>query len=111
MKITVLAYRETETDTDKKLDIVVRQVAEALEEGGHTVSIFGIHGDLGRLVTGLKRRKPDLIFNLMEGFGGDPFGAIPLVGALDLIGIPYTGGGPGEFYLQEDKVLSKKLLA
>jgi D-alanine-D-alanine ligase len=25
--------------------------------------------------------------------------------------VPYTGGGPGELYLQEDKALSKKLLA
>src|SRR4051794_24483937 len=99
MKITVLAYREQESD--KKLDVVVEQVEQALVEGGHTVSVFGIHGDLGRLVSGIKRRKPDLIFNLMEAFGGDIFGAIPLTGALDLIGVPYTGGGPGEFYLQE----------
>jgi D-alanine-D-alanine ligase len=109
MKITVLAYRESKQE--KLLDVVVEQVAAALRQGGHTVSIFGIHDDPARLITGLKRRKPELIFNLMETFGDTLWGAVPAVGAIDLLGFPYTGGGPGEFYLQEDKVLSKKLLA
>ena len=30
---------------------------------------------------------------------------------IELLEIPYTGGGPGEIYLQEDKALTKKLLA
>jgi D-alanine-D-alanine ligase len=47
----------------------------------------------------------------MEMFGNNLLGAIGVVGLLDLLGVSYTGGGPGEFYLQEDKVLSKKLLA
>ena len=34
-----------------------------------------------------------------------------VAGVLDLLQIPYTGGGPGELYLQEDKTLAKKLLA
>ncbi len=109
MKITVLAYLESEQE--KQLDVAVEQVADALRQSGQTVSVFGIHGNLGRLIAGLKRRKPDLIFNLMESFGDGLLGAVPVVGALDLLGVPYTGGGPGEFYLQEDKVLSKKLLA
>jgi D-alanine-D-alanine ligase len=28
-----------------------------------------------------------------------------------MLRLPYTGGGPGEYYLQEDKALTKKLLA
>src|SRR3954451_14789481 len=109
MKITVLHYLEAEGATE--YDMVVDQVAAALKKGGHTVSRLGIHGDLARLRSGLLRRKPDLIFNLMETFGDSQFGAIGVVGLLDLIGIPYTGGGPGEFYVQEDKVMTKKLLA
>ena len=34
-----------------------------------------------------------------------------VAGVLDLLQVPYTGGGPGEIVLQEDKALSKKLLA
>jgi D-alanine-D-alanine ligase len=38
-------------------------------------------------------------------------GVIGVAGVLDLLQIPYTGGGPGEIFLQEDKALTKKLLA
>ena len=47
----------------------------------------------------------------MDMFGDNLLGAVGLVGFLDLLGLPYTGGGPGEFYMQEDKALTKKLLA
>jgi D-alanine-D-alanine ligase len=57
------------------------------------------------------RRKPDLVFNLMETFRDGQLGAVGVVGFFDLLGIPYSGGGPGEFYIQEDKALSKRLLA
>ncbi len=109
MNITLLYYLDD--PNDRTPDMVVPQVEAALLEGGHKVSLLGIHGDLSKLSSGLRRRKPDLIFNLMESFGDSLFGAIGVVGVLDLLGIPYTGGGPGEFYLQEDKVLTKKMLA
>lgn len=47
----------------------------------------------------------------MEMFGRDLFGDVGLVGLLDLLEIPYTGGGPGELYLRQDKGLTKKMLA
>src|SRR5262249_40600234 len=92
-------------------DVVVGQVARALRQGGHSVSILGVHGDVKKLLRGLARRQPDLVFNLMDTFGDDQLGAVGLVGLLDLLKVPYTGGRPGEFYLQEDKTLTKKLLA
>jgi D-alanine-D-alanine ligase len=64
-----------------------------------------------KLLGGLNRRRPELVFNLMETFGDDPLGAVGVVGLLDLLELRYTGGGPGEFYLQADKALTKKLLA
>ena len=109
MNITVLHHLDKEND--KKHDVVVDQVAEALRQGKHKVSVLGVHGDVTRLRSGLTRRKPDLVFNLMETFGDSQLGAIGVVGFLDLLGLAYTGGGPGEFYIQEDKALSKKLLA
>jgi D-alanine-D-alanine ligase len=64
-----------------------------------------------RLVAGLSRRKPDLVFNLVEMFAENIFGDMAMEGFLDLIGLKYTGVGPGESYLTQDKALSKKLLA
>jgi D-alanine-D-alanine ligase len=109
MKITVLTHLEKENDTT--CDMVVDQVSAALRQGGHKVSLLGVHGDLLKLKNGLTRRKPDLVFNLMETFGDTELGAVGVAGLLDLLGLPYTGGGPGEIYIQEDKALTKKLLA
>jgi D-alanine-D-alanine ligase len=109
MKITVLGYLDKEGGSIA--DVVVDQVATALRRGGHKVGIFGVYGEPRLFVSGLLRRKPDLVFNLMEMFGDNLLGAVPVVGTLDLLGMTYTGSGPGEYFLQEDKALTKKLLA
>jgi D-alanine-D-alanine ligase len=109
MKITLLTYLEREDS--KKYDEVVGQVAGALRKNDHRVSVLGVHGDLKKLVSGLTRRRPDLVFNLMEMFDDNIFGDVDVVAVLDLLRVPYTGGGPGEIYLQQDKVLAKKVLA
>jgi D-alanine-D-alanine ligase len=108
MKITVLYYHEKD---DEEPDDVVGQVCRALKQNGHRVSTLGVYDDINKLRTGLTRRNPDLVFNLMETFGDSDLGAVGVVGLLDLVGLPYTGGGPGELYLREDKSLTKKLLA
>jgi D-alanine-D-alanine ligase len=108
MKVAILTYLERENAREH--DVVVNQVARALRKGGHRPSVLGVHGDVCKLVGGVRRRKPDLVFNLMETFGDDHLGAVGVAGLLDLLGVPYTGDGPGEFYLQEDKALTKKLL-
>jgi D-alanine-D-alanine ligase len=108
MRITVLTYIESEKA--RKRDPVVDQVLAALLAAGHDADVLGVHGDVHKLIGGLEEKRPELVFNLMEMFGDDFQGAIPVVGLLDLIKVPYTGGGPGEFYLQEDKAITKKLL-
>jgi D-alanine-D-alanine ligase len=109
VKITVLTWIEREGTAEH--DVVVDQVAAALDDLGHHVSILGVHDDLGRLVYELRTRRPELVFNLMEMFGDNLLGDVGVAGALDLLGIPYTGAGPGELYLRQDKALAKKLLA
>ncbi len=109
MKITVLTHLEKEES--RSVDPAARQVADALTAGGHAVSVLAVHDDVEKLVHGLSDPKPELVFNLMETFGKTQLGAVAVVGLLDLVGVRYVGGGPGEFYLQEDKGLTKKLLA
>jgi D-alanine-D-alanine ligase len=111
MKITVLTYLDSEDENSKEYDPVVPQVARTLRRLGHRVSVLGVHGDVKRLIGGLSRRRPDLVFNLMEMFGNNVFGDIPVTGLLDLLGVKYSGSGPGELYLSQDKGLTKKLLA
>lgn len=109
LRITILAYLEEEDA--KAPDIVVDQVASALRKAEHEVSVLGVHGDVRKLITGLYRRKPDLVFNLLETFGGNLRGDVAVAGLLDLVGLRFTGGGSGELYLRQDKGLAKKILA
>jgi len=109
LKVTILTYLDAEKQ--KEFDEVVPQIARALRKKGHRVSILGVHGDVKKLLFGLERRKPDLIFNLMEMFADNMFADIAVTGLLDLLGYRYTGSGPGDLYLGQDKALAKKLLA
>jgi D-alanine-D-alanine ligase len=109
MNICVLTYLESENA--RKRDVVVDQVAQALRELGHEARVLGVHGDAQKLLDGVTNPRPDLVFNLMEMFGKDYFGDVEVAGLLDLIDLPHTGGGPGEIYLQQDKALTKKILA
>ena len=93
MKITVLTYLD-DGENSKEYDPVVPQVARTLRKLGHRVSVLGVHGDVKRLVAGLSRRKPDLVFNLMEMFGENVFGDIPVTGLLDLLGWTTPGAVP-----------------
>lgn len=108
MNVAILAYLET---GERAPDVVMEQVKQALEGAGHTANVLTIHDDIVEIVEKVRAAKPDLVFNLVESFDNDMIGgSMGVAGVLDLLQIPYTGGGPGELYLQEDKSLSKKLL-
>ena len=110
LSITILAFVETEGATD--YDPTMDQVAAALQSRGHTATVLPFHGKLRQMIGDLRDRQPDLVFNLVENFGENVVGGLMgVTGVLDLLQLPYTGGGPGEIYLQEDKALGKKLLA
>jgi len=109
VKITILAYLDAGAE---KPDVAIEQVQQALDASGHETSLLTVHDDVSEIIDGLQKPKPDLIFNLLESFAADIIGGqMGVAGVLDLLQIPYTGGGPGELYLQEDKALAKKLLA
>lgn len=109
LRVTVLTYVEKEGSTE--YDPVVDQVAVALRERGHKVNVLGVHGDVDQFVSGLRAQKPQLVFNLVEMFGKNVLGDVSVAGALQLLGLRHTGGGPGELFLRQDKALTKELLA
>jgi D-alanine-D-alanine ligase len=109
VNITILTYVEREGS--EEYDVVVDQVAEALKAARNKVKVLCVHSDPVVLVEGIRRQRPSLVFNLMEMFGKQPLLDVASVGLLQLLCVRYTGGGPGEFYLQQDKALTKELLA
>jgi D-alanine-D-alanine ligase len=112
LKITVLTDGEESSRNGRRsFDPVVAQVAAALRRRDHQVSVLGVHGDVKKLLAGLGRRRPEMVFNLTESFGGRTGGDVLVAGLLEILGLRFTGGGPGELYLRQDKGLAKKVLA
>jgi D-alanine-D-alanine ligase len=107
MKITILADRYEDGTHDPAVD----QVDEALRQGQHKVSLLLVPDDPRAILRGLARRKPDLVFHLIEDFGDVEDSHVATAGLLDVLKLPYTGGGPGELFIRGNKGLAKKILA
>jgi D-alanine-D-alanine ligase len=107
MKITILADHYE----DGTHDPVVDQVEEALRQGKHTVSRLLVSDDVRAVVRGLARRRPDLVFHLIDDFGEVESASTATAGLLDAMKLPYTGSGPGDLFVRGNKSLAKKVLA
>ncbi len=86
------------------------EISEALTQLGHEPSYHVLDGSMQSL-NALCKCKADLIFNLTESFAGDDTKETNVAAYLDLVGIPYTGGGPHAHFLAQDKGLAKKMFA
>jgi D-alanine-D-alanine ligase len=60
---------------------------------------------------GLNKCGADLVFNLTESYAGDDTKEMNVAAYMDLIGLPYTGGGPHAHFLAQDKATAKKMFA
>lgn len=81
------------------------------EELGHEVRCLGIKGELGPIREAIKEFKPDIAFNLMEGFDDVSTWDQNVVAYLELLKMPYTGCNSRGLLIGRDKAVSKKLLA
>ena len=78
---------------------------------GHEVQVLGVHDDLGDIRRAATEWKPQIAFNLLEGFDDIVIFDQNVVSHLELLKLPYTGCNPRGLLLARDKALSKKLLA
>ena len=86
-------------------------VITTLRAQGHDVQPLGVHDDLGELRRAKEEFKPQIAFNLLEGFDDVTIFDQNVVSHLELLKLPYTGCNPRGLLLARDKSLSKKLLA
>jgi D-alanine-D-alanine ligase len=85
-------------------------VGRALTELGHPTDTLAVDLDLPALKSGLRARRPDLVFNLVEAIE-DSGQLVPLATALlDHLRIPYTGSGTEALLVTSNKVLTKRWL-
>jgi D-alanine-D-alanine ligase len=82
----------------------VRKLKDALSElSSYNFRYLDNHATLERDLADLRT---DLVFNLCdEGFNNDPFKELHVPAMLDVLGLPYTGGGPGALAACYDKGL------
>lgn len=83
----------------------------ALKKMGHEVQKLELHNELGPVRDAITQLKPQIAFNLMEGFRGNPIYDQHVVSYLELIEQPYTGCNPRGMTLARDKALTKKIMA
>lgn len=109
--VTVLLGDHRLPDTVKREGVfsaedmdTVRRLKDALAElPQYRFRYLDNHQTLGR---DLSELRTDIVFNLCdEGFNNDPFKELHVPSLLDLHGLPYTGGAPGNLAACYDKGL------
>jgi D-alanine-D-alanine ligase len=95
-----------EPDWDTQLNVY-----EALRENGHDVSLLGVFDDINGLIEEIKQSKPNVVFNIMEGFRNKTGLERNAAWFLEMLGVPFTGASPAGLLICNDKALSKKILS
>ena len=85
------------------------EIFAALTKLGHEPVYIELDGQNQSLFA-LGKAKVDLMFNLVDSYGGDDSKDYNIPAFLDLLGIPYTGTGPQGLILAQDKSVSKKIV-
>ena len=86
-------------------------VVGALKGLGHEVTCAGVGSDLGVIGRAIARRRPQVVFNLVEEYEGLPYFDQHVVSYLELRRQKYTGCNPRGLLLARDKALAKMILS
>jgi D-alanine-D-alanine ligase len=85
-------------------------IVNTLRKARHEVRVLGVQHELRPIRNEIDAFQPDVVFNLLEEFHGEPAYDQNVASYLELIRIPYTGCNPRGLMLSRGKDLSKKLL-
>jgi D-alanine-D-alanine ligase len=85
-------------------------VVNTLRKARHEVRVLGVQHELRPIRAEIDSYQPDIVFNLLEEFHGEPAYDQNVASYLELIRIPYTGCNPRGLMLSRGKDLSKKLV-
>jgi len=111
MKIALLHNQnrgESEHETEFDLPITIGALTDALSAKHKVVPVEGTR-DFARWTSELTASRPDIVFNVAEGYRGAAREALyPAV--CEQLDLPYTGPGPTELLICHNKDLTKRLL-
>ncbi|MBI5500525.1 MAG: ATP-grasp domain-containing protein [Deltaproteobacteria bacterium] len=118
MARVLVAYGPTRVGRDKagqeRLEqhilSTVGDVSQALREKGHKVETAALRRDPGRFLAFARRFRPDVLFNLCEGVGGDASLEKNAVALFELARLRFTGNPCLALAVCLEKSLTKRLL-
>ncbi|MCB2148863.1 MAG: D-alanine--D-alanine ligase [Deltaproteobacteria bacterium] len=113
MHVAIVHDTVTDADAPDARDVFAQAdaVAEALEKLGHSSCRISCSLNLLAVEAELRRRRVDLVFNLVESIGGQGRLIHLLPFCLDAMAMPYTGARAEAMMLTSGKVMSKGWLA
>jgi len=107
MKVAILHNADA---LEPPVDPIIEQLSEALRGLGHDAQPLIVDRDIDAVVSDLRDRAPDLVFNITESFRGKSALDSNIAALLNLVDYRYTGSSPAGLMLAGDKSLTKKVL-
>lgn len=110
--VVILHNKISATPTIDELDVLdqVKIVKNALEKLDYNIDILDFSFNIESVIQKLKEKKPDFIFNLVEGIDNDGQLITIAPAIFDYLKIPYTGCSKESTFLTSNKVITKKLM-
>ncbi len=85
-------------------------VAEALKELGFGSRLIPLGNQVGTFIEELEKTRPEVVFNLCEGFWGESRKEMHVAALIELLGYACTGAAPLCLGITQDKARTKDLL-
>ncbi len=105
--VTNISRSERTREVENNLLDMAKSVSRALIESGHEVVL--VNAD-SRMISAIRREKPQLVFNLAERFNGNPDFTPHVAALLEMNSIPFTGADHIIFATCDNKIRAKELM-
>jgi D-alanine-D-alanine ligase len=105
----VLPVGHPDYESEHEILNTVEAVAAHLRDAEFDVRQLRVSTDAGALIAGLRKHRPDVVFNLFEGTGDHGHTEAYVAGILDWAKIPFTGCDSHTLCLARSKHLTKYL--
>jgi D-alanine-D-alanine ligase len=107
----VLPIDHPEAGSEHDIFDTVNDTFKVLRAAGFETTRLGINYDPQPLLTLLKQKRPDAVFNLFEGLATQTSTEVSAAALLEWLNVPFTGCASMALALGRDKVRAKYILA
>jgi D-alanine-D-alanine ligase len=105
----VLPRDHPDAEAEHTIQVTAEVVRKILAGAGHAVAKLAVGRDPGRLLSGLRQHRPEVVFNLFEGTADQAESEAYVAGLLQWLGLPFTGSPAEALALARNKPLAKTL--